>query len=70
MFNSNNKRDSSLLNSSLIAPVRTNFLEGKVAFSRTRRGLEVGHFNEISAGWDFKEFLSNYTCISYDHEGD
>jgi len=36
LVNSDNERDSSLLNSSLIAFVSVNFLEGQVAFSHTR----------------------------------
>ena len=36
LVNSDNERDSSLLNSSPIASVGVNFLEGQVAFSHTR----------------------------------
>ncbi len=36
LVNSDNKRDSSLLNSSPIDSVGVNFLEGQVAFSHTR----------------------------------
>ena len=36
LVNSDNERDSSLLNSSPIAFVGVNFLEGQVAFSHTR----------------------------------
>ena len=36
LVNSDNERDSSLLNSSLIRSVDVNFLEGLVAFSHTR----------------------------------
>jgi len=35
LVNTDNERDSSLLNSSLIAFVGVNFLEGQVAFSHT-----------------------------------
>ncbi len=36
LVNSDNERDSSLLNSSPIGSVGVNFLEGQVAFSHTR----------------------------------
>ena len=68
LVNSDNERDSSLLNSSLIPFVGANFLEGQVAFSHTRLSNNRSVM-PLDVRGRTRATLKESTCVSLARKG-